>query len=307
MLYRYETFVTGPKLNKKKVFICAVIFIILCIAISYGIIMIIKNEKEKNADIQQIKIAEDLKRKEQEKIEEEKRKQEEEKRIKEEKLKETSFNEEQLNAIENIYLGEEKTAFLTFDDGPTQAVTPFILDVLKEKNVKATFFVLGNRAVANPEIIQREYDEEHYIANHGYTHIYSQIYQNSQTVLDEYNYTEECIQNALGNTNYHSKLFRFPGGSKGGYYSEIKDEAVEFLKENGIASLDWNALSRDAEGAKTTEELFDNVVLSVGEKQNVVILMHDASDKILTYEVLPDIIEYLKDNGYVFKTIYDII
>lgn len=268
---------------------------------------IIQNEKEKNSNIQQIKIVEELKRKELEKIEEEKRIQEEEKHIKEEKLKEVSFNEEQLNAIENIYLGEEKVAFLTFDDGPTQAVTPFILDVLKEKNVKATFFVLGNRALANPEIIQREYDEGHYIANHGYTHVYNQIYQNSQTVLDEYNYTEECIQNALENTNYHSRLFRFPGGSKGGYYSEIKDEAVEFLKENGIASLDWNALSRDAEGAKTTEELFDNVVLSVGEKQNVVILMHDAADKILTYEVLPDIIEYLKDSGYIFKTIYDII
>ena len=64
---------------------------------------------------------------------------------------------------------------------------------------------------------------------------------------------------------------------------------------------------KDAEGAKTKEDLFQNVVDTVGEKQNVVILMHDAADKILTYETLPDVIQYLRDNGYQFKTIYDIL
>ena len=179
--------------------------------------------------------------------------------------------------------------------------------ILKQENIKATFFLLGSRVELNPSIVRREYEEGHYIANHGFTHKYSQIYQNAQTVLDEYNYTEGCIQEALNNPNYHSKVFRFPGGSKGGYYATIKEQAKRTLRENGIVSLDWNCLSKDAEGAKTKEELLQNVIDTIGQKQSVVILMHDASDKILTHETLPDIIQYLRDNGYQFKTLYDIL
>ena len=213
-----------------------------------------------------------------------------------------------MQTIENIYTLEgEKRVFLTFDDGPTETVTPYILDLLKQENIKATFFVLGNRAKANPELIRKEFEEGHYIANHGYTHIYSQIYRNSQTVLDEYNYTEACIQEALNNPNYHSKVFRFPGGSQGGYYRNIKSQAKTYLRQNGIVSLDWNCLSRDAEGARTKEALLQSVIDTSKDKQNLVILMHDSADKILTYETLPDIIKYLRDNGYVFKTLYDVL
>ena len=84
-------------------------------------------------------------------------------------------------------------------------------------------------------------------------------------------------------------------------------EAKEFLRQNGIVSLDWNALSKDAEGAKTKEQLLQNVIDTIGNKQSVVILMHDSYDKILTYETLPSIIQYLRDNGYEFKTLYDIL
>ena len=156
-------------------------------------------------------------------------------------------------------------------------------------------------------MIQREYNEGHYIANHGYTHRYSQIYQNEQTVLDEYNYTNDAIREALNKPNYNSGVFRFPGGSNGGPYDDVKQVAKQYLRDNSIASLDWNCLSRDAEGANTKEELFENVLDTLVEKQNVVILMHDASDKILTYEILPDIINYLRENGYKFMNLYDII
>ena len=88
---------------------------------------------------------------------------------------------------------------------------------------------------------------------------------------------------------------------------KIKAQTKQFLRQNGIVSLDWNALSRDAEGAKTKEELFQSIIDTIGNKQSVVILMHDASDKILTYETLPDIIKYLRDSGYAFKTLYDIL
>ena len=102
-------------------------------------------------------------------------------------------------------------------------------------------------------------------------------------------------------------MFRFPGGSVGGYYRDIKREAKQYLRDNGIVSLDWNALSKDAEGAHTKETIMENIITTVGEKQSVVVLMHDAYDKILTYETLPEVIQFFKDNGYTFKNLYDIL
>lgn len=298
MLYAYEAFEVKSKLNKKKIFFCILIILMVVALCIYSAIKSAEYVKQKQ---ELVKVEEEQleeKRKEEERLEEEA------KRMK----NANSFTEEQMQAIENIYVGEnEKRVFLTFDDGPTTAVTPYILDLLKQENIKATFFVLGNRAKANPDLIKREFEEGHYIANHGYTHKYSQIYQNSQTVLDEYHYTEACIQEALGNPNYHSKVFRFPGGSQGGYYHSIKKEAKQYLRENGIVSLDWNSLSKDAEGVNTKEELLQNVIATIGQKQNVVLLMHDAADKILTYETLPEVIQYLRENGYQFKTLYDIL
>lgn len=300
MLYNYGLIEVKPKINKKKIFFIIIIMLIVIALSIYSAIKLAQYQKQKKIDIEQAKIEEEMK-KEEERLQEELEK--EAKRLK----NANPFTEEQMQAIENIYTSEEKRVFLTFDDGPTQSVTPYILDLLKQENIKATFFVLGNRAKANPELIKREFDEGHYIANHGYTHKYSQIYQNEQTVLDEYNYTEQCIQEALNNPDYHSKVFRFPGGSLGGYYKTIKKQAKQFLRQNGIVSLDWNSLSKDAEGVNTKEELLQNVIDTIGNKQSVVILMHDASDKILTYETLPSIIQYLRDNEYEFKTLYDIL
>lgn len=210
--------------------------------------------------------------------------------------------------VDNIYNGEEgKRVFLTFDDGPSKSVTPHILDILKKYNIKATFFVLGNRVNSNEELIQREYNEGHYIANHGYTHKYSKIYSNVSEVLNEYNKTEEEIRRALGKEDYSSNLFRFPGGSVGGEYDEIKQKAIKEITKNNIAYLDWNALSNDAAGADTKEKIVSNVKKTVGKKNNVVILMHDAPDKKLTYETLEEVILYLQEKGYKFKNMYDLM
>ena len=201
----------------------------------------------------------------------------------------------------------EKRVFLTFDDGPTKTVTPLILDVLKQEDVKATFFVLGNNVKNNPDLVKRAFEEGHYIANHGYSHKYSEVYATPEATLNEYNVTEQAIRDALGNQSYCSRVFRFPGGSNGGYYNEKKQASKALLKENGVVHLDWNSLSKDAEGANTKEVLLQNIIDTMGEKDSVVILMHDASDKILTYEMLPDLISMLKEKGYKFETIYDLL
>lgn len=212
-----------------------------------------------------------------------------------------------IDKINNIYNKETKIAYLTFDDGPSQAVTPLILDVLKEENIKATFFVLGTSVKQNPEILKREYQEGHYIANHGYTHNYSKIYKSADTVLEEYNKTEKAIQEALENEEYSSNLFRFPGGYTGGKYEAIKRKAGKLLKENNIAYIDWNVLTKDAEGANTKEKILSNLKKYSKDKGSIVVLMHDASSKILTYETLKDVINYLKEQGYTFDNFYSIM
>lgn len=221
-----------------------------------------------------------------------------------EKKKEINFYE----IVEDIYNREEgKRVYLTFDDGPSKNVTSKVLDILKKYEIKATFFVLGNRVASNSELIKREYEEGHYIANHGYSHKYSKIYSSSMAVIEEYNKTEKAIQKALNNSKYSSNLFRFPGGSIGGEYHLIKQKTKSVLKKNNIAYLDWNALTNDANGSNTKEKIMNSLKKTVGNRNNVVVLMHDAADKQLTYETLEDVILYLKEKGYEFKNIYDLI
>jgi len=209
--------------------------------------------------------------------------------------------------INDIYNIKTKIAYLTFDDGPSQAVTPLILDVLKEQNIKATFFVLGSNVKKNPDIVKRAYLEGHYIANHGYSHSYSKIYAKAKNVLEEYNKTEKVIQKAIGNNDYSSHLFRFPGGYKGGKYEKIKKEAGKLLNKNDISYVDWNVLTGDAEGANTKEKIMKNIEKHTKDKGNIVVLMHDASSKILTYETLNEVINYLRNQGYTFDNFYSIM
>ena len=296
----YDLIVTKKKNNKSKIFI--ILLIICVILILFSIVGSKKINMDNNKDIQVAKILDvNINIDTAIKIRQEKQEKE--------KLKNKDpLSQEQIEKISNIYTANDgKRVFLTFDDGPSKTVTPLILDLLKKENIKATFFVLGYNAERNPEILKRVYAEGHYIANHGYSHKYNEIYNSVDTVIYEYNKTEQCIKNALDNQNYNSRVFRFPGGSVGGKYNQIKQEAKEVLKQNNVAFLDWNALSNDSAGAHTKEDIMDNITKTVGEKNNVVILMHDASDKILTYETLQDVINFLKNKGYMFKNLYDVL
>lgn len=209
--------------------------------------------------------------------------------------------------IDNIYHSEIKRAFLTFDDGPSTN-TIEILKILQQENIKATFFVLGSQVEKMPETVKTIYNKGHYIASHGYSHVYSQIYASPQSVLDEYNASVQAIRNAIGQPNYDPHLFRYPGGLIGGKYATIKNEAKELLSQNNIVNIDWNALNGDGETNDLSPE-FEMMRLkeTVGEKNSIVVLMHDAQAKTVTKDTLPQIITYLKEQGYVFQNFYDII
>lgn len=187
-------------------------------------------------------------------------------------------------------------------------MTPRILEILEQEDIKATFFLLGSRVEEMPEMTKTIYDKGHFIASHGYSHIYSQIYSSPEAVLNEYNQSMEIIRNAIQVPEYNAHLFRFPGGLVGGKYAEIKKQAKEILEQNEILSVDWNALSGDAETNNLSIEFeLDRLKETVGNKQSVIILMHDAPAKSITADALLYIISYLREQGYEFKNFYDII
>ena len=157
-------------------------------------------------------------------------------------------------------------------------------------------------------MVKRMYDEGHFIGIHGTSHVYSQIYQSPQSVLDEYNMCNEKIKNALGEQEYNPHLFRFPGGLAGGKYAEVKAQAKELLLQNNIEHVDWNALNGDAETNKLSSEFeMKRLQETTAGKNSVVILMHDAQAKSVTADTLPQIISYLKEQGYEFENFYQII
>ena len=244
-----------------------------------------------------------------EQAEQAQKKQEELEELEKEKIKEMlpQLTDEGKANLANIYHSETKRVFLTFDDGPSQTVTPKVLDTLKSEKIKATFFLLGSRVELGPDIVKREYEEGHYLASHGYSHVYSQIYASPQSVLDEYNKCISAIRNAIGQPEYNPHLFRYPGGYWGGKYASVKKDALQLLEQNDILHIDWNALTSDAAGAKTTEEFISELDKTVPKHNSVVVLMHDAGNKTATANALPTIIKYFRDQGFEFENFYSII
>ncbi len=244
-----------------------------------------------------------------EQAEQAQKKQAELEELEKEKIKEMlpQLTDEGRANLANIYHSETKRVFLTFDDGPSKTVTPQVLDTLKSEKIKATFFLLGSRVELEPDIVKREYEEGHYLASHGYSHVYSQIYASPQSVLDEYNKCISAIRNAIGQPEYNPHLFRYPGGYWGGKYASVKKEALQLLEQNDILHIDWNALTSDAAGAKTTEEFISELDKTVPKHNSVVVLMHDAGNKTATANALPTIIKYFRDQGFEFENFYSII
>ena len=288
----YNIYSMKKYVDKKRIIFTVICILIIIISLAmitfYSLDTIIKTEKSQEFVAQLIEnqnqIQEQIKKAEEEKI--------------------AKFNQSKEN-IENIYSSETKKAYLTFDDGPSKN-TKTILDTLTNYNIKATFFVLGSRVDVMPEMLKEIKNQGSYIANHGYSHIYQEIYSSKEAVLSEYNKTETAIKNALGDANFSTHLFRFPGGSKGGTYAELKNEAKALLTENQILTIDWNALTGDSETTNPTPELLmENLKRTIKGKNSIVVLMHDSGNKKVTADTLPQVIEYLKNEGYEFKTFYD--
>ncbi len=234
-------------------------------------------------------------------IEEEKIRVEVEKRIAEEKrLAEEKARAEEVaekKAEERVKSG--KIAYLTFDDGPSKQITPAILDILADYDVKATFFILGKMANTNQDVLKRIYEEGHSIGHHSYSHKYGYIYKNTDNFMGEIKYTEKVLKNILGE-EFETKLLRLPGGS----FEKYKQKFLKVATDAGYKNYDWNALNGDAEGTDLPKERLINRLKATSKgKKEIIILMHDTDAKKTTVEALPGIIDYLIKEGYEFRAL----
>ena len=190
-----------------------------------------------------------------------------------------------------------KIAYLTFDDGPSKVVTPQVLDILKEYNIKATFFVIGSMAEKSPELLKRIYEEGHTIGNHTFSHIYAYIYKNSTNFINDLEKSNETFRSILGQDYQANNIMRFPGGS----FGSQKKSMIKAVVNAGYRYFDWNSLNGDAEGLNLSKEILVNrFIETTKDKKELIVLMHDTDIKYTTVESLSEIIEYLIDNEYTF-------
>ncbi len=188
-----------------------------------------------------------------------------------------------------------KVAYLTFDDGIDRKITPKVLDVLKKYEVKATFFILGNTIEKNKDILKRMAQEGHSIGNHTYSHKKEIIYGNVENFKEELKKTSNLIYEVI---KKEVKIFRPPYGA-----AHIKNEEYKNALK-GYKTILWNVDSKDSSSSTiSSKEIVNNVIAQVRNKSSAIIIMHDSSSHSETLKALPEIIEYLQDNGFSIKVI----
>jgi len=187
-----------------------------------------------------------------------------------------------------------KVIYLTFDDGPGPD-TPRLLDILMKYNVQATFFVVKTGNIAT---IQRTAAEGHTVAIHTATHNFREIYASEEAYFDDLYEMQKTIEEYTGQT---PMLLRFPGGSSNTvscFNSGIMTRLTKLVEEIGFTYFDWNVDSKDAGGAKTAEQVYQNTINGIGNKQTAVVLMHDI--KGYSVDAVEQIIVWGLENGYTF-------
>ena len=197
--------------------------------------------------------------------------------------------------------GVAGTIYLTFDDGPSSATTPTILNILKKYNVKATFFVMGKSASSNKSLLKREADEGHAIGLHSWSHEYKAVYKSSSAFWNEMNKTQELVKSVTGQT---SKLIRYPGGASNTvscFSKGVMPQTANEILSKGYNYFDWNISSGDAGGTTNPTVEYNNVIKSLSKSRGNVILMHDI--KKHTMNAIENIIKYGLNNGYKFDVL----
>jgi peptidoglycan/xylan/chitin deacetylase (PgdA/CDA1 family) len=196
----------------------------------------------------------------------------------------------------------KKVAYLTFDDGPSDN-TFEVLDILEERDLKATFFIVGSSISEEGEdCLERMVHEGHTIGIHTYSHLCNEIYCSVERFLEDFNTVYQQIYDITGE---RVNIYRFPWGSNNGYSKGIKDALMDEMERRGFTCYDWNVSADDSVGKPTAYSIMHNIEKDLKKNNYPIILMHDSVINDLTVRTLPDIIQMLSDKGYEFGTLDD--
>lgn len=192
---------------------------------------------------------------------------------------------------------EQKIAYLTFDDGPSNH-TNALLDILKEENVRATFFVVGKEDEESREMYQRIVREGHSLGLHSYSHVYKQVYSSVENFQEDVWKLKTYLYHVTG---VSCDIYRFPGGSTTTQRKFSLEEGVHYLEEKGIRYFDWNATAEDAVCVQSPPSvLIARVLKDALQHEKAVILMHDLNCCQSTLQAVRPLIDRLKKEGYTF-------
>ena len=192
---------------------------------------------------------------------------------------------------------DEKTIYLTFDDGPGP-YTEALLDVLAAYDVKVTFFVTHEHPDYE-DLIGRAFREGHTIAVHTASHDYYKVYASEQAYLDDFYAMQEVIYRQTGE---YTQMFRFPGGSSNtvsNFNPGIMSRLTVLMNNMGYQYYDWHVDSGDAVGTRTKAGVVANVTNGCAERRTTVVLQHDIKD--YSVEAVEQIIIWGRQNGYTFR------
>ena len=201
----------------------------------------------------------------------------------------------ELNSID-----QEKTVYLTFDDGPS-ARTPELLAILKQYDIKATFFVIGRESEEAEQWMRDIVADGHTLGIHTYSHDYNKIYQSVEAYLEDFNAMYNLILEATGAA---PQVFRFPGGSVNAYNGATYRDIISEMVRRGFVYFDWNRMSGDAvRGNVPSETLVENALDRADSMRRVILLMHDSARFPNVVEALPQIIEGYQEAGFSFAAL----
>lgn len=197
----------------------------------------------------------------------------------------------------------KKTAYLTFDDGPSDN-TRKILEVLREKKAVATFFLVGREITEEREEIVRDTVKQgSAVGVHTYCHEKNKLYCNAECFFEDFQQAAQVIEKVTGKK---PTLHRFPWGSNNGYVCSYVDALHERLHEMGIRCFDWNVSGEDSIGGTVAQStIFNNVKKDLTRYDEPIILLHDSATMDNTAAVIGQIIDYIRSEGYEFATLED--